>query len=233
MKIALRALFSRAYMCVQLKSSVHIRHSRWYLRFCLYLTLVRKVEIKLDENQAGGKSKIWSKSKPGQGLFMLDSSKFKRYRFQVLAVSTNTSTQTVTGEWQTPCHKQPGAVTRCTNSSTEGGPHCKATWKLWTQWAETSTCRWDRGSSQAVTDNPFSESCWQVITTSIYRSSSTSTALPPHEAARGTRRCCRLNQLMVFEKIPLSPQGLFFVMINWTDMTKHTWKGKLKYKPTI
>lgn len=47
------------------------------------LTLVREVEIKPDENQAGGKLKIRSKSKPGQGMFMLDSSKVKRYQLQV------------------------------------------------------------------------------------------------------------------------------------------------------
>lgn len=38
---------------------------------------------------------------------------------------------------------------------------------------------------------------------------------------------------MDFKEIPLSPPGLLFVMINWTDMAKHTSEGKLEDKPTV
>lgn len=49
----------------------------------LCLTLAREVEKKSDENQAGGKFKIRSKSKPGLLVFMLDSSKVKSCQLQV------------------------------------------------------------------------------------------------------------------------------------------------------
>jgi len=78
----LRVLSSPGHMCAFSHSSMHIRHSRWYLRLCLCFTLVRKVEIKLDKNLAGDKLKMRPKSKPGQGVFVFDSSKAKRYRFQ-------------------------------------------------------------------------------------------------------------------------------------------------------
>lgn len=42
----------------------------------------------------------------------------------------------------------------------------------------------------------------------------------------------KLKQEMDFGKIPPSPPGLCFVMINRTDKLKHTWKEKLEAKPT-
>lgn len=107
-------------------------------------------------------------SKPGQHVFMLDSSKVKRCQLQVPG-GQHQGGSTDSDRRRDPTPWAANVVTHCTNISTKGTPWCKATWKPWAQQAETSTFRQGKGAH-----NPLPESCRQVITTSIYRSSGTS-----------------------------------------------------------
>lgn len=176
------SLLQGTHVC-SAKRSAHIRHSRWYVRLRLCWTLVRKTEIKLDDNQTRDKLKVWPKSKPGQSVFTLDSSKVKRYWFQAPGSQHRRECTDSGRRWQAACHEQPSAVIPWTGSSMEGGPHESL------DPSEIRTLTWDRGTSQAVTGNPFSESSRQAVSARIYGSYSASAAW------RGTGRCHRLKQL--------------------------------------
>lgn len=113
------------------QSSVHIRPSRWDLR--LMPDISQGSRIKPDGDQAGGKFKIRSKSKPGQGVFLLDSSKVKKHQLQIPGSQHGGRSTDSNRMRRDPIPWAASAVTHCTNTSTEGTPQCKATWKPWAQ----------------------------------------------------------------------------------------------------
>lgn len=197
------------------QSSVHIRPSRWDLR--LMPDISQGSRIKPDGDQAGGKFKIRSKSKPGQGVFLLDSSKVKKHQLQIPGSQHGGRSTDSNRMRRDPIPWAASAVTHCTNTSTEGTPQCKATWKPWAQGQAPSD-----GTEEFTTHFQRAADNWSP------QPSTGAVGHPCSVSTQGSRAYCTPKQLRVFEKAPQPPQGLFFARINWTDKTKCTWERKLK-----
>lgn len=144
---------------------------------------------------------------------MLDSSKVKGVGFKFLAVSTEAGAWTVKGGGEIPFHEQPvwshTALTPPRRGHHSVKPH---------ENPEPSKER------QAPSDGigELTTPSQRAADKSSPQASTGAVGHPCSASTQGSRASCTPKQLIVFEKAPQSPQGLFFAKINWTDMTKHT-----------
>lgn len=162
----------------------------------------QEVSLKYDQNQNEGKvCSCWTPQRS------------ECISFKFLAVSTKAGARTVTGGGQSPCHEQlvlsHTALTPPQRGHHNVKPH---------ESPEPSK------KTQAPSDGieELTTPSWTAADKSSPQASMGSAGHPCAASTQGSRTYCTPKQLMVFEKAPRSPLGLFFAKVNWTDMTKHT-----------